>query len=61
MQLIKIVKKDTYKGSKTHISYYALQLENGNIVPIKPIYNNGYRALELMRDKTIFEGVKNGD
>lgn len=55
MKLIKIVKNETYEKTNIRKSYYALKLENGNIIPIKPIFNKGYASLDLIKDGVVFE------
>lgn len=57
MKIIKIKSKNTYKnkhGKECHYYNFAIQLENGKRIAIKPAFDRDYLALNV-----ICEGVKN--
>lgn len=58
MKLIKVVKKETFttkKGTEKHKSYYAIVIDNGNLIVINPVFKDGYSQLDLICEKR-FEG-----
>lgn len=54
MKLIKVVKKETFttkKGTEKHKSYYAIEIDNGNLIVINPVFKDGYSQLDLIAEK----------
>lgn len=54
MKVIKVIMNETFKSSKgkeIRKSFYAIEIDNGNIVPVKPLHNDGYAKLDLISEK----------
>lgn len=68
MKLFKYVKlakeiktKDTKEVRTIRPSYYFIKLDNGQIIPIKPIFSRDYSKLDVLCDTVIFEKPKDSN
>lgn len=53
MKLIKVIKKETYKGKDGNIynyKNYYIRLDNGKMIAIKPTFKDDYKTLEILSE-----------
>ena len=53
MKLIKVIKKETYKGkdgNDYNYKNYYIRLDNGKMIAIRPSFKNDYKILELLSE-----------